>query len=272
MFHDLFIRYPLAAKLLTRMHELVFESGRLRPEGMLLLADSNNGKSHLLRKFCSEVPIRAKQAGLTSQIPVILVQAPVNASRREFYASLATALGIPDVPRMPAQKVRKRTLDAMVDANLLAVCIDELHHIVPGGPNRQRIILDDLKFVSNEMKIPIFLAGTALAYTLVSRDEQYASRFPAVMLPRWDLNKDFLWLLASMERALEVTTGDFTNPVHAKLIWAHSRGLIGRIWTICDLAQRKARLTDSGRITEPIINAAGYSDLPWMGSDPKKTA
>lgn len=272
MADECFIKYSLAVRVLARMHELTMQIGRLRPEGMLIVGDSNNGKSHLLRRFCSELPVLAGKAGLTSVIPAIYLQAPVNANRRDFFSSMASALGIPDASRLTAQRVRQRTLDAMETAKTMALCVDELHHIAPGGPARQRVFIDDLKYISNELKIPVFLAGTSLSFALIAKDEQYSDRFKPVMLPRWDLNKEFLWLLASIERVLGVEQGDLTNPSHAKLFWLHSRGLIGRIWSICELANRKARLTESGRITEAIINAAGYTDLPWKGPDFERSA
>lgn len=266
MSEGFFIRYPVVSRILAHMTEIVFDPPKFRPEGMLLLSDPNNGKSCTLRKLASEVCAKAQASSPGSHCPIVAVQAPVAGVRRDFYSALAKALCIPQPPRMPALMVRQRTMEALADARTLALCVDELHHIMPGGWARQRMILDDLKYISNELKLPVFLAGTAHAYALVSRDEQYLDRFRPVQMPRWNLDRDFVWLLRSIEQHLKAPEGSFTCKVHAELIWKHSRGLLGRVVDICEKAQQRSRYSPTGSITEVELNAAGFGDLPWVRS------
>lgn len=271
MSDDLFIRYPLVTQVLGRMLDVVADSPRARPEGICLVADSNNGKTHTFRKFSDEVWAQFGPDQGGSAIPVLSIQAPVNGVRKDLLGSLARSLRIPLPPRTNGDSIRYRILEAMDTAKVRAICVDELHHILPGGLYRQRVILDDLKCFGNELMIPVFLAGTAHAHHLVSRDDQYYDRFPPVGLPRWNLDRDFIRLLRAIEQRWQLAEGSFSTRVHSELIWKHSKGLLGRIFRICERTVRIARLTQSGLITAKEINMAGYIDLPWLGPDDKPT-
>lgn len=265
MSDNFFVRYSLVAQILGRMLDIVADSPRARPEGLTLVSDSNNGKTHTLRKFSEEMwsHFGPDQGGST--IPVITIQAPVNGIRKDLLGSLARSVRIPLPPRTKGDSIRTRIAEAMEVAKVRALCVDELHHLLPGGPHRQRIILDDLKSFGNELQIPVFLAGTAHAHHLVSRDDQYHERFTPLGMPRWSLDREFIKLLRAIEQHAKVTEGSFTTPEHADLIWKHSRGLLGRIFRICERAERKARMTSTGIITALEINLAGDADMPWLG-------
>jgi hypothetical protein len=262
---EFFVRYPLANRILSRMFDIVDDSPRTRPDGICLVADASNGKSHTLRKFVAEMWAHYGPDQGGSEIPVLLIDAPVNGVSKDLMASLARGLRIPLPPRSSGKSVPHQIMEAMVGAKVRAICVDELHHILPGGPHRQRIILDHLKCFGNELMIPVFLAGTAHAHHLVSRDDQYHERFPPVGMPRWNLDRDFIKLLRAIEQHWHLNEGSFTSQEACESIWKHSRGLIGRVFRICEKAQKNAKLSPTGLITAQEINSAGYLDLPWLG-------
>jgi hypothetical protein len=260
-----FVRYPLVNRILSRMLDIVDDSPRMRPDGICLVADATNGKSHTLRKFVTEVQAHYGPGQGGSEIPVLMIDAPVNGVAKDMMGSLARELRVPLPPRTSNKSVPHQIMEAMEWAKVRAICVDEVHHILPGGPHRQRVILDYLKSFGNELMIPVFLAGTAHAHHLISRDDQYHERFPPVGLPRWDLDRGFIKLLRAIEEHWGVADGSFANREAGELIWKHSRGLIGRVFRICEKAQKNAKLSPSGLITVQEINSAGYADLPWLG-------
>lgn len=261
---DQFIRYPLVDRILTRMLDSVADSPRARPDGMCLVADPSNGKSHTFRKFVDEMWVQYGPDQGRSEIPVLLIDAPVNGVSRDLMASLAHSLRIPLAPRTSGRSIPLQIMQAMNEAKVRALCVDELHNILPGGPFRQRAVLDHLKTIGNQLMIPVFLAGTAKAHHLVSRDDQYHERFPPLGMPRWKLDRDIILLLRAIERHWHVAEGSFASKEASELVWKHSLGLIGRVFRICERAQKLAKLTPSGLITAQEINLAGYSDLPWL--------
>ena len=55
--------------------------------------------------------------------------------------------------------------------------LDEIHNILVGSTLKQKQFLNTLKFLSNELQIPIVAAGTKDALQVTRTDDQIANRF-----------------------------------------------------------------------------------------------
>ena len=66
--------------------------------------------------------------------------------------------------------------------------IDEIHHILAGNLNRQKGFLNVIKYLGNELEIPVVGVGTRDAYRAIQTDPQLANRFEPAVLPRWELD------------------------------------------------------------------------------------
>lgn len=55
--------------------------------------------------------------------------------------------------------------------------IDELHNLLGAYPRRQRELLNGLRFLGNELKIPLVCLGTKDAYLAIRSDDQLENRF-----------------------------------------------------------------------------------------------
>ena len=80
--------------------------------------------------------------------------------------------------------------------------IDELHHLLASRLEPQRIVLNTLKFLGNDLQIPLVGVGAADALRAIQTDPQLANRFRPLALPKWTLNDEYRKLLASFERLL----------------------------------------------------------------------
>jgi len=67
---------------------------------------------------------------------------------------------------------------------------------------RNRQMMNVLKYMSNDLQISIIGAGVQSALSALQSDDQMANRFKPVVLPRWELNEEFLQRLASFELLL----------------------------------------------------------------------
>ncbi|MBK8794004.1 MAG: TniB family NTP-binding protein [Holophaga sp.] len=143
--------------------------------------------------------------------------------------------------------------------------IDELHQLIAGGEMRKRIIIDELKALSNELKIALVAAGTSRALQVIRLDDQYLSRMPPVILPPWGLNRSYLGLLKALERRLPLREASMlTNRNLAELIYTHSKKTIGNTISLVLEATRLALSEGREQITEDLIKRAVSGDLPWM--------
>jgi Bacterial TniB protein len=66
-----------------------------------------------------------------------------------------------------------------------------------GGDRQQRIFLNVIRLLANELELPLVCAGTPEARRALLTDSGLADRFESVELPRWTNNLAFRRLLAS---------------------------------------------------------------------------
>jgi len=75
--------------------------------------------------------------------------------------------------------------------------IDELHHVLAGRGDSRREFLNLVRFLGNELRIPLVGVGTREAYLAVRSDDQLENRFAPLTLPRWQAGEEACSLLAS---------------------------------------------------------------------------
>ena len=63
------------------------------------------------------------------------------------------------------------------DRLVAIVRVDEVHHLLAGTVREQRQSLNQLKFLSNELRMPVIAIGTSEALYAMQADPQIASRF-----------------------------------------------------------------------------------------------
>ena len=90
-----------------------------------------------------------------------------------------------------------RDLLSYIGARILI--IDEVHAFLASTYRQQRILLNTLRYMANELRIPLVCAGTADAKIALTTDEQLADRFEAFELPLWQNDEAFIRLLASFQ-------------------------------------------------------------------------
>ena len=78
--------------------------------------------------------------------------------------------------------------------------LDEIHNLLAGSWREQRVILNTLRFLSNQLKISLVCSGISEARQAIGGDVQLARRLDVINLPRWTANKEFEQLVLSIIR------------------------------------------------------------------------
>ena len=195
---------------------------------------------------------------------------PPDARRKTLLSQHLDALHAPYKvsSRVETKHHQVRTLLAQLGTRTLLV--DEVHNIMAGALQRQRNFLNVIKYLSNDLQIPIVAIGTEAAVNAITTDDQLANRFTPVFLPVWGMNEDFLTLLASFESMLPLAkpSGLKGEKLSAEL-HRLSGGLIGELSTLLTMAARTAIVRGSERITLEIIRSLPFvppkkrRDNPW---------
>lgn len=225
---DRWIGYPKAVEAVARLETLVAWPKKQRMPNLLLVGPTNNGKSMIIERFCrNHQPITKPDR---EHIPVVSVQMPSEPSPLRFYTAILAALGAPMRPRPRVIELEQLALSLLraVDARMLI--IDELHNVLAGRSDVRREFLNLLRFLGNELRIPLVGVGTREAYLAVRSDDQLENRFEPFVLPPWEVNDATRSLLASFAAAFPlhqpsvIDTDDM-----ARYLLARSEGTIGEL-------------------------------------------
>lgn len=255
---DRWIGYPRAVETVARLETLLRWPDKERMPNLLLVGPTNNGKSMIVEKFRrGHLP---KTEADREHIPVLCVQMPSEPSVLRFYTALLAALGAPLQPRRRLAEVEQVSLSLLRATGVRMLVIDELHNVLAGQCNSRREFLNLLRFLGNELRIPIIGVGTREAYLAVRSDDQLENRFEPVVLPLWSTGADTLSLLASFAAALplqrpsRIATEDM-----ARYLMARSEGTIGELTRLLTTAAIAAVESGEESITHRTLAMAEYA-------------
>lgn len=170
-----YTRASQAIALLGRMLER--EPGRIRPGNLLIVGATNNGKTAIAERFLRDHPQHPSGDGEHEVFPVLLVQMPPAPTVGRLYAAILAGLGVPGAlhPRSPDREGAALYLLRRVECRMLV--LDELHNLLAASSPRQRELFNLLRYLGNELRIPLACLGTREAYLAIRTDDQLENRF-----------------------------------------------------------------------------------------------
>lgn len=200
---DRWISYPRAALALAKLEALLTFPQRARMPNLLIVGASGMGKTMIVEKFARDHPSHFDTATGRMQMPVIVVQMVPGPDEARFYKRLLAAIGSPEPPRATLSVVESLTLRILAEIRPGMLIIDEVHSLQAGTVREQARFLNMLRFLSNELRIPLICVGTQQARNALRSDDQLVRRFEAAFaLPPWHNDQDFAGLIGSLQRTL----------------------------------------------------------------------
>lgn len=253
------IGYPQARMVIDHLETLLSWPDRQRMPNLLLLGPTNNGKSMIIEKFRrTHPPISLSDR---EQLPVLCVQMPPDPSPGRFYLALLTALGTPTRPRNRVHELEQQALMLLRATGVRMLIIDELHNVLAGRDNVRREFLNVLRFLGNELRIPLVAVGTRDAYLAIRTDPQLENRFHPMTLPVWTNTADTRSLLASFSTSFPLRKpSHLTSPEMTDYLLTRSEGTIGELTTLLTAAAVTA--VDSG---EEAMTSSVLTRTPYLG-------
>lgn len=225
---DRWIGYPLAVEALNRLETLFGWPSKQRMPNLLLIGPTNNGKSMIIEKFRRTHP--ASTSDDQEHIPVLSVQMPSEPSVTRFYVALLAAMGAPLRPRQRLSELEQLTLSLLRRVGVRVLVIDELHNVLAGSGVSRREFLNLLRFLGNELRIPLVGVGTREAYLAIRSDDQLENRFEPIMLSLWEVDGECCSLLASFAAAFPLRRQSMITTLDmARYLLARSEGTIGEL-------------------------------------------
>jgi type II secretory pathway predicted ATPase ExeA len=228
---------------------------------MLLVGPTNNGKTMIVEKLRrSHLPVdaAATAAGVAS-IPVLKVQMPPGPDEHRFFGTILDGLGFPGAPNDRTARRQDAALQLMRATAVRLLVIDEVHNLLSGTALQQRRFLNLLRWLGNELQIPLVAVGTAEALRAIQSDDQLANRFEPFPLPPWRDGKEYRRLLSTLEAVLPLRRpSGLAETALAQKILAAAEGILGEIIAIVTRAATRAIVCDAESISSKILDQIGF--------------
>lgn len=268
---DRWINYERAQDVIARLTDLLSYPARDRMPCLLIFGSTGMGKTKIVRKFVRDHPaVHDSGVGVT-RMPVVSFQMPPSPDEREFYSELFRALGAPSVPHTTTKHTRDACRNLLHRAGTRMLIVDEIHSMLAGTARAQRVFLNTLRFLANDLRIPLVCAGTDEARIALLTDAQLAERFDAFELFRWKDDAAFRRLLVSCMTVLPLRRpSQIDTPSCRSRILKLTEGVTNRIFRLIETAAVKAIENGSECITEEIFTS-GELMLPLVSMDRKST-
>jgi hypothetical protein len=257
IYAERWIGFPRAELGLSLLRDLIDHPPCARMPCLLIHGDSGMGKTKLVERFRRDFPDDFDAEAGRARRPVLVMEMPPGPGEPRFYAQLLAVLNAPHhgYERLDVlEQIALRLLRA-IDPRMLV--IDEVHNLLAGTPREQRRMLNLLKFLANQLRVPLVCVGTDDALRAMQSDPQIASRFEPFHLPRWRADAAFRSLLATLEAALPLRKpSNLEQKSMVECILGYSGGITGNIVRLLTRAAVQAILDGQERVDAATLERA----------------
>lgn len=253
--HDCFVRYPAADQIITELSALLTHPRVHRMPNRLLVGETNNGKTALIRHFMGMHPLMNDSGQEAAIFPLVYIQAPPVPEEHRFYAALLDAIGVMHRRSYRTGELFYQARNLLPKVGLKMLIIDEIHHILAGSTKKHSAFLNTMKYFGNELMVPLIGVGTRQALYAVQSDSQIENRFQPLEIPRWKCSNDWRRFLATFERELPLRKpSDLAEPLMAQRLHLMSEGTVGELSNLLTRAIAEAIRGGEERICEAVLD------------------
>ena len=245
------IAYPKAVHILDHLNKLLKHPRTTRMPSLIVYGDSGMGKSMLVDKFKADCAAGCATNSTPNPNKVLVVELSGRPTERRLFSQILAAVDAPHSPRASIVDVERGAINTLRDIGVQILVLDEIHNILAGSWREQRIVLNTLRFLSNELKLSLVCFGIMEARDAINGDVQLARRFDAVTLPRWTAGKEFEQLVLAIVRNLPLREPSVLTVKGLRRVLQMSGGVSSRIFRMLnDLAieaieKGEERITDN---------------------------
>jgi hypothetical protein len=161
---------------------------------------------------------------------VLALQMAGKPGERRLYAQILAALGAPRSPRLTVVDPERVTLRLMRAVDVHVLLLDEIHNILAGTFREQRVVLNTLRYLSNELQISLVCFGVNEVREAIGGDVQLARRFEEYPLPRWSAEESFEQLILAIIRNLPLRHPSVLSVPTVRRILRVTGGITARVF------------------------------------------
>jgi hypothetical protein len=224
------ITYKRARWSLELLDELLERPRTTRMGSIAVYADSGMGKTMLMERFRRAHPATYNRDERRLISPVLALQMASHATERRFYGHILQAIGAPFVSRATVLELETQALRNLKRMEVKLLMLDEVHNILAGSAKEQRVMLNTLRYISNELQISLVCLGIGEAREAIGGDVQLMRRFDELSLPRWQGDAEFEELVDVILRHLPLKLASQLSARALRQVLQATDGVTARVF------------------------------------------
>jgi Cdc6-like AAA superfamily ATPase len=253
---QVWIPYPQALNILSELEDLFNHPKKERMPNLLIVGDTNNGKTTIINHFIRKYP---SYLDIAHRRPIIKISAPISPSQNALYEKILDELYVPYGINEPTSRKEYQVKKILNDIQTKMIIIDEFQDVFHGDIKRQRAFLSGLKQLGTELQIPIVAVGVWEVQSVMTIDPQISNRFETMKLEKWKLDINFAKLVMSFEKTLPLKEASHLYKDEIiDLLFDMSEGHIGELARILEKASIFALKHNKEKIDKNILKSINY--------------
>lgn len=256
---DRWVSYAKANEALVLLDDLLDTPKKDRMPGLVIWGDTNNGKSSIVKRFARLNPPDDNPQGESVHYPVLLLQLPEKPDLRSFYSDVLKKMHATYRSSNQIGNLRDQAIRLLEDCDVRMIIIDELHNALLAGEKSREQIFVMIRYLINELKIPIVCSGLDKAVLALQTDHQLSNRFEAFHLPYWENGLEFRKFLHNYQKVLPLAEESNLATSHlADIIFRKTNATVGEFILLLEKSAVAALRNGGERIDEEAIENSGY--------------
>lgn len=257
MLLDRFITHDRLKPILECIEYLRFAPVQTRAAGLCVFGKPGSGKTMLAKAAMRRFPCEPASELTATTRPVLMISMTGAREAKTLYNRLLAALDCPSAASCTGSDRERLALRLCRAADVRLLIVDEIQDILTSTARQQLIALDTIKFLMNELSLPILALGTLKAKTAMEVDEHLNARFAYRQLPVWKADAYLGNFLEALERRLPLKERScLSAPTLMKALLQGSDGILDAIVKVTCHAAAHAIERGEERITVPLIEHA----------------
>lgn len=264
---DVWIGYERAVQVRDQLDMLLRFPRTHRMPNCAVIGETNNGKTMLLKNFCKRHNPPDDPNAEKTVLPALMIQTPPEPDEGRLYYALLQRLCAERSAREAVDSKFARLKLILQHLETQMLIFDEFAHALAGSDKKLRRFLNSLKYLGNELQMPIVVSGTPEVLNALSSDPQLANRFKPAFLPKWTADRmvEFARFVVSIEPrlGLKETSNLMTTDALNGLL-RYSEGLLGEVVELLRVLAQEAIKSGAERIEESMIEQKTLKRLGWV--------
>lgn len=260
LFSKYWIDYPAGRAGLKHL-DLIFKQPKsYRPQCSLIVGETAAGKTTLVKKFMYRTNRASKSNDESRCMPVVYVQSPPKADAAALYTNILRNVGAPYRATWQLARKQDQVLCILTNLGTRMLIVDELHSMLAGHFNDRGVYMNVLKFLSNELQIPLVGVGTKEVNRAIQTDQQFGNRFEPYALEAFKPDKDYVRFMMQICRHAKFMDFGLINKMpFVRRAHAMTKGLAGETWKLVSRLIYYAETEGNGKLTMDMLDRIDWT-------------